>query len=446
MTAGSLECVIPSYWPFSGNSQWLLGELAAAHARLPGTMRIITGSGPAEWADHFLLDEVEIVRVGRSASVWRKSEFHRAAAREVADRATSETIVVLFDSPGQAPQWRESLPETCRLVVHFDGPVPGPGFAGSLAARRLIRALAAAHEVWVPNRRLCEQLRRGGIDPSRVIVLPDCVCGFTDGLSLRDDPARPDQVGTGSGREQIRRRRQIARVALGELRAASGCGAGNPVAFCCWPAVQPAEWTWLLRGWKAFCRLAGERHPWKPCLWIVGDAPGIQGLIEQTHQQDLEDCVFFPGTFDSLDDCLLAADWYIHPCAVDCSTVPLLLAMRSGAACIALSADEPLGGSPDDWEDGLPGVRLLDGPNSRSLADALLDLLAARAANSELPAVAGLTDTTASPVSARWAVNDYPAPHGPGRIPEGREMGRWIDRIRLLLRDSPDGPRTRSSA
>lgn len=329
-TVRELTCIIPAYWPVVGNTQLLLGELARASQPGGGgragnlRLRILTSSGQPEWASGFYLDGCEVIRldVGSSWS-WRKRDFEHAVVKRLRSEAELRGVVLLLDCPGLVPAVREALPEGVRLAARMECPPSGGHPAGDQFFRRGLHSLQNADLILATCRgQLREVLQTRILPPDRTACLPDCVV-IPDGRQTGFDPLAAAA------------RRGAARQSLGELHPALVVGREDRLVVCVWPGPDDAAARLLLKTWRMVLRQV-ETETRGPRLWIVGDGPALRDLMDQVQSLGWTESLTFPGAFDSLEECLVAADVVLHPAPSDVAAMGLLLGLREGTACVSL--------------------------------------------------------------------------------------------------------------
>lgn len=339
-SARQLTCVIPAYWPVTGNTQLLLGELARAsqaetaiHA--PGIrLRILTSSGQPEWAPAFLLDGCEVNRldVGSSWS-WRRRDFEHAVIKRLRSESGLTGVVLLLDCPELTPAVREALPPSVRVAARLDAHVTGGNLAGNQFLKRSLRTVRCADLVLATCRSQLLQVEQSGIlAAGQSGVLPDCVF-------------QPGGPGAGWENQAIADRRWAARQSLGELHAALALERHERLVVCVWPGADDLAASTLLKTWRLVLKETPPENE-GPRLWIVGDGPAMRALMDQVQRLGWTDSVVFPGAFDSLEECVAAADVVLHPAPCDVSAMGLMLGLREGADCVALPGlgDGTMGG------------------------------------------------------------------------------------------------------
>jgi Glycosyl transferases group 1 len=329
-----LTCIIPAYWPVMGNAQLLLGELARASQSEAGgragsmRLRILTSSGLPEWSSRFQLDGCEVIRldVGNSWS-WRRRDFEHAVVKRLRSEAELRGVVLLLDCPGLVPAIREALPEGVGLAARMECPTWGGLAAGDQFLRRGLRSLQNADLILATCRSQLRAIVQTGILPAgRSGCLPDCV-EIPDGQLKGSDPLAASA------------RRGVARQSLGELHPALVVGQEDELVVCVWPGPDDAAARLLLKTWRLVLR-QGEKETRGPRLWIVGEGPALRGLMDQVQRLGWTESVTFPGAFDSLEECLAAANVVLHPAPSDVAAMGLLLGLREGTACVSLPETE----------------------------------------------------------------------------------------------------------
>lgn len=197
--------------------------------------------------------------------------------------------------------------------------------AAQLAVQRL--AYSAAHLIVANAKAGATRLRREGVSPRRIAVVPN-------GLDVeRFTEVRP-----------MRPLRRIAMVA--NLRPRKG----QDVMLAAMPRIL-------------------ARHP-KVHLSLIGDGPMRGALVHQVRGMGIAHAVSFAGHAENVAKALADADIFALPSYSEAFPNALLEAMAAGLPAVATS----VGGVPEVLEDGRTGLSVPPG-NPAALADALLRLL-----------------------------------------------------------------------
>jgi glycosyltransferase involved in cell wall biosynthesis len=121
----------------------------------------------------------------------------------------------------------------------------------------------------------------------------------------------------------------------------------------------------LVRAWRIVSATRSDAR-----LWILGDGPARDRLYRQIGDLDLRFRVLLPGTFDSSQEVLQAADLLVVPAAHTVPPIAMLEAMAAGLPVIA--ADAP--GIREAVEPELTGL-IFPAGEVKALAAALLRLI-----------------------------------------------------------------------
>ena len=118
--------------------------------------------------------------------------------------------------------------------------------------------------------------------------------GIPDGV----DPPPPRRGGS----------RIDARLALAAANHDLNSAVDAPIAVFVWRLRPQTGLARLVRAWERVVR-----HWPTAKLWLIGDGPYRDDLDRLIRDLDLRHCVQMPGTFESTDDLLRAADLLVHP-------------------------------------------------------------------------------------------------------------------------------------
>jgi|GEM_PF-4809942 len=361
-----LTCVIPAWWPAMGRSQYLLGELTRYFrtrnpadggdnpAQRDWDLDIVSAVLPDHPSAGFELDGFPTVRVGNQYGFhWRRKSFSQNAVREISGRGNPPDVVMLFDMNDHIPEFRSGQHRPFRLIVRYDSVLESGTQAPMFAQRRLVRSLALADEIWVANHRQMDDLRLHGIPASGIRLVPDCV--MPDDVDL-PQPRDPDSC----------RARLAARTSLCSVYDGLKNAMDNSLVVCTLPTSLHQAMTSLIRTWRIVVREMPQA-----VLWLVGESVRTRDVMEMVQQLDLDGNVCFPGSFDSLDEVMLAANLLVHPAKTDEFAVGLLTGLRSGRAALAVRSESPV----ERWLQHECNVFLLDEFNPPLAAKHLVGML-----------------------------------------------------------------------
>jgi glycosyltransferase involved in cell wall biosynthesis len=120
----------------------------------------------------------------------------------------------------------------------------------------------------------------------------------------------------------------------------------------------------------AICALAVYRRRFGPCvLWIIGDGPERESLVELSRRLGVEDSVIFLGTLDhaTLKGAFQACEAFVFPTLQDLTGRVVVEALSAGAPVVA----SPMTGAVGTIvHDGVNGI-VVDPRDASALAEAM---------------------------------------------------------------------------
>ncbi len=212
-------------------------------------------------------------------------------------------------------------------------------------AGRVLRRCQTAAAVVATSEITRSRLLDAGFRTSQVHVIPDGVA-----------PAEPR-----TGAAQL-----LARAALAGVNEDLRVGLNMPVVTYCGPLQPPTQLEALVTAWRYVAR----EHP-HARLWLVGDGALRERLYRNIRDRDLLGRVLMPGTFDDLQDVLLASDLLIVPPGANDQSFALLKALAAQLPVLVATGPE----QDNLVQDGITGRRFT-ASDPRALARAILDALA----------------------------------------------------------------------
>ncbi|NLX54473.1 MAG: glycosyltransferase family 4 protein [Planctomycetaceae bacterium] len=339
-----LVLVTRRFWPLVGGVETATLTLACALRALGASPTIVTGRHDPQWPTDVAPREVPVHRLPCSPSRWGMLRYLIALSRWLRRNRPDIDLVCVSRLAHEAHTAigalaASGIPVVIRAEADESFDWASPDRSGHPATRTLRRYLQAAAVVAATSP-VQERLEQLGFARQKLYQIGNGVKRF---------PPRCPALKTAA-------RRTLAAVNE-DLRVP----AQQPVALCigqlhpriAWDLVIDA-WAWVAREWP-FAR-----------LWLVGDGPQRETLYRRIRDADLVGRVLMPGTFDSTDELLLAADLLVVPACEQKESLAVLEAMAAGLP-VLVSAES---GHADLVTDGVTG-RVFASRNPRALAAAI---------------------------------------------------------------------------
>lgn len=331
-----------SYWPVLGGGETHIRGLGSSLAKRGHKISVITRRTQPAWPEREQESGIDVRRVGpHGISRTKKFTFIPAiwsAAREAV--ADCDIVVVrgtrVLALPGL--QVARASRKPCVLQPELNGELDGSlAFWGRKAGRlalgtaftaaRARNALLRSAVVVAMSRAICDEAKRGGFSPARIVRIPHGVD------PVRFSPATPDV------RAQLRGALMpgipadaIVAIYTGRLLR----GKGLEVALDAVETLRVANVHFVLVG-------AGD-----------GQTLSIEGALRArvAASETLRTRVTFFGRTDDVASCLRAADLFVFPTLDESFGISLLEAQACGLPAIASRT----GGVPDILQDGETGM------------------------------------------------------------------------------------------
>lgn len=335
------------YWPSVGGQASTIGRLVAGLAARQVRSVVLTPRRLREWPPAIEHHGARVVRLDRRGEGWwaRGCYLARLARWLWSHRGQFDLVCVdglRYDARIVLAVARRRFP-----VVLLCGGAAGDDcrrtsqIAGGPALRRCWRRAAA---IVAPAPDVRRHLVSAGFPASKT----HCI--------------RPGVPAARRQPDSCRR----ARIALAAANPALELPEPATVAVCTSRLRAATRLDTLVAAWLA---VAGERPDAR--LWLLGDDAEAGALARQIERSGLPGRVVLAGTFDDVEDALLAADLYVCPAVEQAPKIGLIEAMAAGLPVIA--ADVPANRALID--DAVHG-RLAAAGDPLDLARVILEVLA----------------------------------------------------------------------
>jgi len=354
------------FWPLVGGAEQFMASLAAELVARGAMPHVLTAQWAPGWPREIFFQSAQVTRLpgSRHRSLANLNHMRRLR-RWIARRGEQ------FDLAYASPLRHDALVAVKRFQDRF-GPVvlraETGGPAGDCAwleknrfGRRIRRCCQRAAAVVAPTPAVADELRQSGFAPERIHQIPG-------GVPL---PAVANAE-----------EKKAARAALVDVHEGLSLGRDAELVVSVGPLQRDTGLGDLLRAFKP---IAARRR--RAQLWLIGEGPQRRSLGELIRRLELGGRVEMPGSFESIDGVLAAADLFVLPSHQQGLSLALLEAMAAGLPSVATdspgnryAAGEPpaclLTRRREPEELSAAIIRLLDDPNGgcRAVANQVLFL------------------------------------------------------------------------
>ena len=348
MTPLRLVLVSRRFWPLLGGAERVTANLAAGFCDLGCQVTILTAQWDPTWPGKMSFGDARLVRLPQtSRRFWGTLRYMRALGGWLRDHRGQYDLVYVSMLKHDAFTVLGAVGRDVPVVLRAEGAgVSGDcrwqaqHWLGRLIRRRCRRAAALV----APSPAVREELLAAGYPAARVLYVPN---------GVQIPPPRKPEV------------QRAARHALAETHPAMFLPRGSPLAVYTGRLHEGKGLDRLLTAWK----MVSARWPLAR-LWLAGDGPKRAALERQITALRLHGNVLLPGSFDSVEDFLAAADLFVFPSREEGMSLSLLEAMGAGLPLVA--SDIP--GNRALVENGREGL-LVPVDDAEALAAAIERLL-----------------------------------------------------------------------
>ena len=306
------------FWPLLGGAETVIGNLSAGLVARGGRATILTAQWDPQWPREIVHRSVRVVRLpqapDRVLGTWQYMRELAAWLR----RHRGEFDVVYVS------QLKHDAYVAVRAGRRLGFPVilraPGAGLTGD----------CHWHETGRCGRRIRRRIRRlhpsrgAVIAPSPAIEAELLAAGFSAEQIVRLDSGVPiPEARTPESRRQARDNIAAANPALSLFTE-------TPLAVYTGRLHEAKGLAHLVAAWSQVMRQRPSAR-----LWLVGEGPQHAALEGQIQARSLSGRVVLVGSFDYVEDLLLAADLFILPSFEEGLSIALLEAMASGLPTVA---------------------------------------------------------------------------------------------------------------
>lgn len=318
-TDAGLRLVLVSsrYWPLVSETERWIANLAIELRSLGARPTIVSARWSSNWPAYVSHQGVPVVRLSPPPrGGWSNYRYVRELSRWLRKGVNQFDVVHVSGLRHEAyGAVTAVVGRNCPVVLQPHGSgVHGDCTwqATTRVGKRIRRRCREAQAVLATTEADEHELLAAGYAREQIVRIPT--------------GARLPAARTGAMKEE-------ARKALAAVNHDLAAPPMVPVAVCIQRLIKDRALDDLLRAWRE----VGKRFP-NAALWIVGDGPDRKEIFEQIVDMELHHRVFLPGSFDDLEEVLLAADVCVVPTTESGSTT--LDAMAAGLPVVSVSSSD----------------------------------------------------------------------------------------------------------
>lgn len=287
MSRTRIAIVTSRFWPISGISQIVAGELAVGFAESECEVEVITSRWEHSWNKLFTYQGVPVHRLPTTSSgPWGNFRTQRALTRQL-NRQWDAAVICGLDDHFE-PAVRVLARTNTKIILRLDDSIAPQSILSQQLNRKIVNAIECVHYLVCTNSNTRERLIAIGVDGNKIHLIPDGVPQSNGRIASID-------------RSQVRQ-------ALSDAHPVLSIEPNEPLVVTGIPLNGDAGIHDLIDAWKK----VSQRHP-RSRLWVIGDGSQGRAIWSQITDANLVYSVIMPGYFDCVDDLFLAADLYVNP-------------------------------------------------------------------------------------------------------------------------------------
>ena len=307
------------FWPLAQGDERLAAELSQQLARHGTDPTVVTARFDTRWPAQIHCRELVVHRLPfpRSPFGWGTMRYMIALSRWLRRNRPDIDVVLVFGMSLDAYAAVGALQSSgIPVIIRVENADLGEALDSSILRRRahILRRCHSAAAMVAATSGMAHQLTQLGFSAANVHCIPD-------GVALATNDRSPTS-------------QLAARAALANVNEDLRVGMNSPVVTYLGPLEPIYELTALVEAWG----IVSQRFP-HARLWLVGDGSDRDRLYRTIQDCDLLGRVLLPGTFDEMDEVLLASDLVVAPSAAD-QSLTLLRAMAAEVPVLVASSVE----------------------------------------------------------------------------------------------------------
>ena len=283
-----LKILSPRFWPYSGNNELALCDLAQTLAQQGHEIEVISPGWSTASPASFRFRNFDVLRIFRSSSApWGGFRYQKNLLRYLNQTPVDGLIFfnAFSDYAYLAKYFATKIPLLVRLHDHS---LRSPSGLTTVKNRKT-NLLKLADRVLVETENTYQMLRSAGLPASNLELAPEGILPF--------EPP-PAELAS----------QAVARQAIGESHGMLMVHPNQPLMICGAPLNGDKGMLDLVQAWKMVLRQAPTAK-----LWIVSQGTRSRKVWDAIVSKQMIDSIIMPGQFDCFDDVFRAANAYLHP-------------------------------------------------------------------------------------------------------------------------------------
>lgn len=308
------------FWPLVGGAESVMANLGEEFSRQGHEVTLLTAHADPQWPTEVTHRGINVVRLPQPPQRWWGTwRYMRAIAAWLRDnRQQFDVVYVSMFKHDAYAALGVGLPMRFPVAIRAEGAGLTGDMHWQLAAvggRRIKRRCFQAAAFIAPSEIIHREIVAAGYPRGRIHYLPN-------GVSV------PDLESTGPS--AMLDTRDEARRTLSAAHAGLEISHTAPLAVYTGRLHHAKGLDDLVRAWEV---VVAEKSEAK--LWIVGEGEYGAELTALIQKRGLEESVILPGSFDSVDTLLTAADLFVLPSHEEGMSISLLEAMAATVPVVA---------------------------------------------------------------------------------------------------------------
>ncbi|MDB2686908.1 glycosyltransferase family 4 protein [Mariniblastus sp.] len=283
-----LKILSPRFWPYSGNNELALCDLAQTLAQHGHEIEVVSPGWSTASPASFRFRNFDVQRIFRSASApWGGFRYQKNLLRYL--NQTSIDGLIFFnaysDFSNLAKVFAGQIPLIVRLHDHSLASLSGQ----TTVKNRQVNSLKLADRIFVETENTLQMLQSAGLPKSKLRLVAEGILPF-----------EPPPVELAS--------QTVARQAIGESHGMLQVSPNQPLLICGAPLNGDKGMLDLVQAWKFVLRETPTAK-----LWIISQGTRSRKVWDAIVSKQMVNSIIIPGQFDSFADVFCAADAYLHP-------------------------------------------------------------------------------------------------------------------------------------
>ena len=283
-----LTILSPRFWPYSGNNELALCDLAQTLADQGHEIEVVSPGWSTSSPASFRFRNFNVQRIYRSTSApWGGFRYQKNLLRYL-DQASSDGLI-FFNAFSEFAYLSKFFKNKTSLIVRLHDHLLS-SLSGQMSVKnRQANSLKLADLILVETESTLQMLLSVGIPAPKLKIAPEGILPF-------ESP--PIELAN----------QAVARQAIGESHGMLAVYPNQPLLICGAPLDGDKGMLDLVQAWKIVLRQAPTAK-----LWIVSQGTRSRKVWDTIVSKQLIDSIIMPGQFDSFSDVFRAADAYVHP-------------------------------------------------------------------------------------------------------------------------------------